>query len=581
MGLRFDDRPIRSKLLLVLVLCIALLAVASVGVQRIAIGYHSDLLYRGSADLLHLASRILERELTIAREVSFRLATDVDLQQALAAAVDADDPLSRRRYADEIRGILRGYSYEQPYITNVHLLSDDADWNSYRPPSPRVVARLAKIRELNTWAAGQPHVVTIPGETGIIRVVRPVRELRELSLDPLAGLIVEIDLEEIARRYGTVPGADDRILIVFHEGRRIYSTSPGSRLDASDLEHRGARELRTVSLGGEAYLAASTSSADFTFAHLVPRASLTANSSLVGLVLLLSLLAVAALALALGVRLTRGIAEPLELLTEELRRMEAGDFTEGELTLRHYTAGDEIGHFYREVRLMLARIRSLVRENYEKQLRLRDLHLRSLRSQINPHFLYNTLDSINWLARSRKQRDIADIATSLARLLRTAVELDPASVSLSDELRLLDDYLSIQATRFPDAIRCTKAVDPAALACRVPVMSLQPIVENSIRYSLLDSDDTVSIVVEAAVSDGTLVISIRDDGPGIDSTLLSRIRAGEIEPRDHGIGLSNIAERITLLFGPSYGLDVESTKGAGTLVRLRLPVEHGDEHRNV
>ena len=205
----------------------------------------------------------------------------------------------------------------------------------------------------------------------------------------------------------------------------------------------------------------------------------------------------------------------------------------------------------------------------EEQERLL-LHARmeALQNQINPHFLFNTLNSISSLVRfdPEKARDvISKLATILRRLLNSA----DAFVPLREEVEFIDNYLDIEVVRFGnDKLRVVKDLDPASLDVMVPSMLLQPLVENSIKHGLSEMIEGGSIYLRSRLSDSGLVIEVEDDGVGMAATQVLETTS----TRGTGIGMANISERLEVLYGDAALMTIDSHEGKGTMVRIRLPL---------
>jgi len=193
--------------------------------------------------------------------------------------------------------------------------------------------------------------------------------------------------------------------------------------------------------------------------------------------------------------------------------------------------------------------------------------MEALQSQINPHFLFNTLNSIASLVRF--DPDMARVLiVKLASILRRLQRKSDAFVQLRDEMEFINDYLDIEVVRFGrDKLRVMKDLDPATLDMIVPTMVLQPLVENSIKHGLAPRIEGGSITLRSRLSDGFLVMEVQDDGVGVALAGDSAV----VEPGT-GIGMSNVAERLKLLYGDAATMTISSAEGKGTLVVLRVPV---------
>ena len=208
----------------------------------------------------------------------------------------------------------------------------------------------------------------------------------------------------------------------------------------------------------------------------------------------------------------------------------------------------------------------------EEQERLL-LHARmeALQNQINPHFLFNTLNSISSLVRF--DPDMArDVIFKLATILRRLLNSSEAFAPLRDEFEFVDNYLDIEVVRFGrDKLRVVKELDPASLDVVVPSMLLQPLIENSIKHGLSPKVEGGSIFLRSRVTDSRLIIEVEDDGVGMGGAQLEESSSWT----GMGIGMANIAERLKVLYGDTARMTIDSHEGKGTLIRIRLPLVEG------
>jgi two-component system LytT family sensor kinase len=198
-----------------------------------------------------------------------------------------------------------------------------------------------------------------------------------------------------------------------------------------------------------------------------------------------------------------------------------------------------------------------------QQLRLNEARLAALTSQINPHFLFNTLNSVSSLIRSNPEQArsvVYRLSSILRRLLRKSDNLTP----LREELAFIDNYMTIEMVRFGEKLRFIKEIDPETLNRLVPSMLLQPLIENSIRHGLATKVDGGMIRVRSYLADGRLHLVVEDDGVGIPETRLATLF-------EQGIGVSNVNERMKVLYGPDYRMWIDSKPGEGTRTGIEIP----------
>jgi len=271
--------------------------------------------------------------------------------------------------------------------------------------------------------------------------------------------------------------------------------------------------------------------------------------------------------------LSENLGKPIRDLTETVNRIADGDFGR-EVVLKN---NDEIGVLGRSITRMSKQIQHLLEERLQIEQNIRQTEIRLLQSQINPHFLHNTLNSIKWMATLQGADGIRAMISSLGRLLRAVMGDVNEKITIREELALLDDYLHIQKIRYRGKIGFQQMIEtPALLDCLIPKFTLQPLVENAVFHGIEPKDGSGEVVLSINARQQELVISVWDNGVGISTeklaALLGKDQTSGGKTRD-GIGLPNINDRIQLIYGGSYGLEINSTEGEYTKVVIRLPME--------
>lgn len=285
------------------------------------------------------------------------------------------------------------------------------------------------------------------------------------------------------------------------------------------------------------------------------------------------------LILILSYFMSQYLVRPLASLQDRYVRMESDSVAR--LALNQPYAIDEVEQLRRSFNHMLERIELLVQDTLaagEERLTLefekKELHLEALQAQINPHFLYNTLENIMYMVEEGERHLAADMIGLLSRMFRYAMGKDSPLTTLREEIANSQIYLKIMSYRDKNRITCDWDVDEDLHDCIVNKMILQPVIENAVRHSLQLQDSQVRITVRCVRVMDQMALIIQDNGPGIERQTLDEIRLN-LERRDRrNIGLYNVNSRIKLHFGDRYGLSVES-EGVGTTVTLRLPCREG------
>jgi two-component system sensor histidine kinase YesM len=250
-------------------------------------------------------------------------------------------------------------------------------------------------------------------------------------------------------------------------------------------------------------------------------------------------------------------------------------FGKGDFTVRcPEGAKDEAGRLSETFNQMAENINILVQKVYEEHLMKREAELKSLQMQINPHFLYNTLETINWMARVHGTEDIGIMVKSLGDLMRATIN-DKDYVMLADEINSLNNYLKIQKYRYGNKFEAGFEIDPNTKKLYVPKLILQPLVENAIYHGIEPSIEKGVIQIKTMLDNKELIITVYDSGIGMTHDTISRvldINSKEDNFTSHSIGLQNVIRRIKTLFGDDYGLEIHSELGEWTRIIVRLPV---------
>ncbi len=268
--------------------------------------------------------------------------------------------------------------------------------------------------------------------------------------------------------------------------------------------------------------------------------------------------------------LSRHLFRPIRQLDEAMGEVKKGNFDVHLDTERQ----DELGRLADSFNHMAEEYQANLTRSVSRQKELNDTQLRMLQAQLNPHFLYNTLDTMKWLGVAHHVPQIAELASDLAIILRAGISGDEI-ITVEQELELIDRYLAIQSIRFEDRFTCEIDIPEEFQSCLIPKMALQPLVENAIIHGVADRNDGY-IKLWAEQKGDDLFLSVSDNGCGISQKQLADLsRRSKKKPSDQGshLGLFNVNSIIRLHFGEPYGLSIRSQQGEGCCVTLRLPIQ--------
>jgi two-component system sensor histidine kinase YesM len=270
----------------------------------------------------------------------------------------------------------------------------------------------------------------------------------------------------------------------------------------------------------------------------------------------------ASLALAYG--MAKRMSTPIIELVKGMKRVSRGDFS------ARVTPGgtDEIGLLASGFNQMTEQIEKLLISVGEEHRRFRIAESKALQAQINPHFIYNTLDLIKWSAKMNETAQVNTIVTQLGRLLRGVIHVGREKVSVREEMELVDSYMNIQNIRFSDRLFFHFRIDPEVMDATIPRFTIHPLVENAIVHGFENKNGKMFLVVSGCRQNGNLVFEIIDNGIGMTPETIERIFT---EQNGESTGILNVHKRIQLYYGESYGVRISSEPGKGSVVTVVMP----------
>jgi len=387
-------------------------------------------------------------------------------------------------------------------------------------------------------------------------------------------ILIDVYLKTIEKVFSTVrPGTLGFLFLADPAGDVVYApVNPlVYRIPASFLKEGRSRSL--FSIDGRVYQVLSTPSA---YTGLSTVAVYSLDEALGGarlLGLFAFLIGALTFALAIGVSfwVSAGIARPIVKLRRLMEEAETGN-----LDVRFPDPpDDEVGRLGQSFNTMIAEIGKLLDQVYVEQQKKREAEFRILQAQIKPHFLYNTLDTIHWMAQEKGANDIVGIVDALTRLFRISLSKGRDVIRLEEELEHVTSYLVIQKIRYLDKFNYTIDVDPGLLASPVVKLTLQPLVENALYHGIKEKAGRGTLRLSAKRDGDVLVLTVADDGAGMTAeavVALERNLGQQEEPSAQGFGVYSVHHRIRLVFGEAWGLSYQSTPGVGTTVTVRQPV---------
>ena len=327
------------------------------------------------------------------------------------------------------------------------------------------------------------------------------------------------------------------------------------------------------------YALSHSETTGWTIVGCMNMSELLKNSRKARSIYMLVALGLIAIALVISSEIARNITFPIQKLRDSMKRVQKGDFSAAEIEVY---SDNEIGSLTRSFNVMTQKIQDLMAQNIQEQEQKRKIELKALQSQINPHFLYNTLDSIIWMAEGKKNEEVVLMTASLARLLRQSISIENELVTIGQEIEYVRSYLTIQKMRYKDKLEFEINVDPRITHAQIIRLVLQPIVENAIYHGLKYKESKGMLKVHGYELGERIIIDITDDGVGMDEETLKHIYdKHKVNYHSNGVGVYNVQQRLVLYYGKEYGIIYHSEKGKGTTATVVIPKNQEDVHEKI
>ncbi len=417
------------------------------------------------------------------------------------------------------------------------------------------------VEQLATQARGKTILIDASEsllKPGTLLFARELREKKGLSLRHIGVIVLVVDMEKAG---AMLADAYDGAYLLQNEDYGLsYLFNDSSGIARMEAEFSDANIQRNgyalLEVDGSYYFVTEFADAGHLFSYrvLLPYGTLFAKveglfTRFVGIFILCC-----AAALALSIVLMRRVTLDIRRLRTHIGNI--SNFADipinGNLPMHNRDSYE----LYQTFNAMAEYINTLIRDNYQKQILVKETQLSTLQAQINPHFLYNTLNSIYWMAKKANDPHLSDMIDSLSRLLREATNVNETLINIDKELDIVCHYARIQQQRYGERLNLTFDVSEECGGLAIPKFTLQPMLENAIHYGLEQMLEACDVSIRIITQGEACMCQVRNKGPAPAEDLMEKLRRGEIALKGNGVGLLNIDKRIKTVFGESYGICV-------------------------
>ena len=568
----FLDLPLAQKFVGIFAVLTLLSGALMIGALHLGLSVFEEKFYERSLQELDFFVQKVDDDIQDIDTLTRSIAVDSNIQEQLNALAQADPQTANYYYLlTGVRPLLLEKIYQDRQINslqytdlNGHTLTIGQDM-----PDPGAGQQTALEMALNATPGGFAIQTSDSADFPYILCGRRILRSQDMSLKKLGTIVVALDVGKLLDNEIHSLSSQPSELYLYNGTQLIYHS--GEEAAAALPQEESAHGYQISTIGGKKYyICWLTSSVTglrlcsvFDYHEIYGQINTARNALIFGECAILLLFAWVLLHMA------RLVTKPIHTLSEAMQTVDQqeGNFAAARALLPADPAADEIGTLTKEFDSMLSKIDTLIHENYEKQILLQETRYKMLQAQINPHFLYNTLGTLNWLVKAGDRENACKMIVSLGDILRAALSPRQNSTAAAD-VQLASSYIAIQQLRYKSRAEFTLTVSGELEQWTLPHFTLQPLIENAIHYGVEDSDTVCKIHIAAQAADDVLTLIVHNTGTPVEPKRLDEIRAFTIKPQGHGIGLKNIYERLSMLY-QDFGFDFDSD-ATGTTVRILL-----------
>ncbi|MTK05957.1 MAG: sensor histidine kinase [Hungatella sp.] len=568
---------LKKKIQSIVFLCILLLTSVSVFNIRMISVAHQKVLYQTVASSLSFSAKELNNHLDVISTMADMVLADSTMQKNLGILKDTEQIQERTVAYKAIYGMLNEYYfnfrknnirymslYQGNFSIHTHIINKEELPDSIRKD---LISRAEA-------AKGKTILVTdYSGQYGLF-MVKNIRRTQFLKLDSIGSLIINIDMKQLIDSSTDNSHLYESADYILYDGENlIYQSSAVTDKDPSVVSKIFLSRYGLFQSMGKNYfyVRQALSNYNWDYVCIIPYdnilASLTASFRFSFIITVIAVIISSILSSAL----IDSIMRHFNNLLLKMKNFADGQKESLDIPYDYTGRTDELGILHTQFDQMVNEVNELIQKGYLNEILRKEAQLKALETQMNPHFLYNTLESINWRAKSVGAKDISSMAENLGTLLRITLDQKSKEVPLRRELELVQCYMTIQKFRYEDRLEYKITVPEDLYSCYVLKLTLQPLVENSIRYGLEENTEGCFIHILAERSLDVLYVYIKNNGSAFEDQLLEKLKTNQISPHGFGIGLLNILQRMQLTYGEEYGLTLYN-ENEQAVARLAFPL---------
>lgn len=576
----FNNLSLKAKLFFVILIITSILAI----VDLLSVNYinhaNQELLYESISSSLESSAQIIEEKLNNYVEITSKILSNDTVQNTLSIIADSstDPDFDYSVYIKTLDDYTSSYYYTDStgYIVSVTLQNKLFTSSTFAPLENRLSnTDKSEITLRANRNNGKPTWITDYADSYGLILARSIRRMDQLKLDNIGTILFVIDLRQLIEdAFQNLTISDGLLFALYDENTNVFLCSEETNTqEISKTVKNLSSPYGIVTIEGIDYFASKGAIRDDNWGYFlfVPYERIVKSITFAKTICFIFILICCFLLLIFSdwwiIRLTRHF----NLLIYKMVSFGKDDTVLPSVQYDYSNRRDEIAKLHNQFDLMAIKIQTLINENYKQALLKKEMELKALQNQINPHFLYNTLDSINWRAKAIGEEQISTMVQSLAQLLRASLCTDGNHFTIGSELDIVNNYITIQKIRFDDKLNYFANINNELLDVEIPLLSIQPLVENAINYGLEENIDGCYITLDVLNSGKNVIIRVTNNGSLFEDNFMQKLVQNETTSHGFGIGMLNIHKRIQMTYGAEYGINAYNNSSDCAVVEIIIP----------
>ena len=574
---RIANLQLGTKIVGILLIVILLMISSSIAGITMVLHSSNKLLYQALAGSLTYSAEDISRKISNIESMTSAIVSNSNIRKNLITLNDDESMIRTGNAKSSLETLLADYyqTYKNNNISYINLYYPGGVVQSYEAQSSSVPEQVhGEVIAAANNVSGYPCAVTDYCNSYGLFLGRDSRRVEQMNFHRLGTVVVCVDMNRLIRSStSSVLPSEETQYVLMDNGTEFYHSDGIGSEQLKDITRRLRSDYGVVTVDSNRYFAVqgTIKNTSWEYICLVPYDHIFAALSFTMVLALAIILISVLIAILLSRMLIRSVTEDFRRLVNKMKAFGKDESKAPDIGYDYSGRIDEIGVLHNQFDQMTIKIQDLIQQNYVNEILSKDARLKALENQINPHFLYNTLEAVNWRAKAIGEKNISSMVESLGTLLRETLSSGSKNFTLSHELEIVQCYLTIQRIRFEDRLTYSQNVDPAILSVTLPHFTIQPLVENSVNYAMEKSTEVCHIWLEGSRHKDTIVIDVINNGSQFETDLLEKLENGLITPHGFGIGLLNIHKRIQLTYGTGYGLTLFNKDEEHAVARIIIP----------